>query len=313
MVVFSWVAGRFGNAGQADYSAGNDFMCKTVGWWAASRPNRLGIALDWTAWGGIGMATRGRIPEIMKEAGIDMLDPAEGLPVIRKALQAGFSGEAVVGRRLGVLLAPRAVLPNRGGVGDRQELRGHYGYYGITGNSQELSRFAHEVQCIWRKWLYAGRSGRACGGRNSPDCSPATRYRSHALHARSETQRPAKRISDLEEPDASIGHVRIRGGSGSESSRSYPSKAREEYAGLGERGAERLPQLDFEIEVCGRFLPKMAGEDEVRAAVKEAITRLAVSDPKQAGKVLGDIMKTHKGKFEPAMVKRLVEGELAPK
>jgi NAD(P)-dependent dehydrogenase (short-subunit alcohol dehydrogenase family) len=106
IVVFSSVAGRFGNAGQADYSAGNDFMCKTVGWWASSRPNSLGIALDWTAWGGIGMATRGSIPEIMKRAGIDMLDPAEGLPVIRNALIAGYSGEAVVGRRLGILLEP---------------------------------------------------------------------------------------------------------------------------------------------------------------------------------------------------------------
>lgn len=90
-------------------------------------------------------------------------------------------------------------------------------------------------------------------------------------------------------------------------------KARDEYAGLGERGAEKLPQLDFEIELCGRFLPKMAGEDEVRAVVKETIARLAVTDPKQAGKVQGDIMKTYKGKFDPAMVKRLIEAELAPK
>jgi uncharacterized protein YqeY len=90
-------------------------------------------------------------------------------------------------------------------------------------------------------------------------------------------------------------------------------KAREEYAGLGERGAENLPQLDFEIEVCARFLPKMAGEDEVRTAVKEALARLAVNDPRQAGKVLGDIMKANKGKFDPAMVKRLLEQELAPK
>ncbi len=90
-------------------------------------------------------------------------------------------------------------------------------------------------------------------------------------------------------------------------------KAREEYAGLGARGAENLPQLDFEIEVCGRFLPKMAGEDEVRAAVKEAIARLGVTDAKQAGKVQGDIMKAQKGKFDPTMVKRLIEAELAPK
>ena len=90
-------------------------------------------------------------------------------------------------------------------------------------------------------------------------------------------------------------------------------KAREEYAGLGDRGAQNLPQLDYEIEVCARFLPKLAGEDEVRAVAKEAIARLGVSDAKQAGKVMGDIMKTNKGKFDPAMVKRLVEQELAPK
>ena len=33
------------------------------------------------------------------------------------------------------------------------KLRGHYGYYGITGNTPALSRFAHEVLRIWRKWL----------------------------------------------------------------------------------------------------------------------------------------------------------------
>jgi len=90
-------------------------------------------------------------------------------------------------------------------------------------------------------------------------------------------------------------------------------KAREEYAGLGERGAANLPQLDLEIEICSRFLPKMAGEDEVRVAVKEAIARLGVTDAKQGGRVQGDIMKAQKGKFDPSMVKRLIEAELAPK
>jgi RNA-directed DNA polymerase len=33
------------------------------------------------------------------------------------------------------------------------KLRGHHGYYGINGNSQALSNFAHEVQRIWREWL----------------------------------------------------------------------------------------------------------------------------------------------------------------
>jgi hypothetical protein len=34
-----------------------------------------------------------------------------------------------------------------------QKLRGHFAYYGITGNSFGLSRFHHAVTGIWRKWL----------------------------------------------------------------------------------------------------------------------------------------------------------------
>lgn len=34
-----------------------------------------------------------------------------------------------------------------------QMLRGHYGYFGITGNSHALSRFLYEVRRIWRHWL----------------------------------------------------------------------------------------------------------------------------------------------------------------
>jgi hypothetical protein len=33
------------------------------------------------------------------------------------------------------------------------KLRGHYGYFGITGNSKALARFRYEVQCIWQRWL----------------------------------------------------------------------------------------------------------------------------------------------------------------
>jgi uncharacterized protein YqeY len=88
-------------------------------------------------------------------------------------------------------------------------------------------------------------------------------------------------------------------------------KTRDEYAGLGDKGAETLPQLDFEIAFCARFLPKLAGDDEVRAAVKETLTRLGPTDPKQSGRVMGEIMKANKGKFDPAAVKRIVEEELA--
>jgi RNA-directed DNA polymerase len=32
-------------------------------------------------------------------------------------------------------------------------MRGHFAYYGITGNARRLHRFAYQVKCTWRKWL----------------------------------------------------------------------------------------------------------------------------------------------------------------
>ena len=105
-VVFSSVAGRFGNDGQTDYSAANDLLCKTTSSFRTTRPGTRGIALDWTAWGGIGMATRGSIPKIMAAAGIDMLPPEAGIAWIRRELTAGpFRGEVVVAGRLGMMMA----------------------------------------------------------------------------------------------------------------------------------------------------------------------------------------------------------------
>jgi RNA-directed DNA polymerase len=34
-----------------------------------------------------------------------------------------------------------------------QKLLGHYGYYGITGNSRSLATMLHEAQRVWQKWL----------------------------------------------------------------------------------------------------------------------------------------------------------------
>jgi NAD(P)-dependent dehydrogenase (short-subunit alcohol dehydrogenase family)/acyl carrier protein len=104
-VAFSSIAGRFGNAGQADYSAANDLLCKLTSSFRAARPATRAIAIDWTAWGGIGMATRGSIPKMMEIAGIDMLPPEAGIPLIRRELTVGGArGEIVIGQRLGILL-----------------------------------------------------------------------------------------------------------------------------------------------------------------------------------------------------------------
>ncbi len=103
-VVFSSVAGRFGNGGQTDYSAANALLCSLSSHLRTTRPETRAIAIDWTAWGGIGMATRGSIPKIMEAAGIEMLPPEVGVPTVRRELVAGgASGEVLVAGRLGIL------------------------------------------------------------------------------------------------------------------------------------------------------------------------------------------------------------------
>jgi NAD(P)-dependent dehydrogenase (short-subunit alcohol dehydrogenase family) len=107
-VVFSSIAGRFGNIGQTDYSAANDLMCKSISAMRTTHPQTRGLALDWTAWADIGMASRGSIPQIMAAAGIDMLAPEAGIPLIRRELTAGDGrGELVVAQRLGILCEER--------------------------------------------------------------------------------------------------------------------------------------------------------------------------------------------------------------
>jgi hypothetical protein len=79
-------------------------MCKIASNFRRSRPDTRGIALDWTAWGGIGMATRGSIPKIMEAMGVQMLPPEAGVAWIRREVCSGpFRGEVVVAGRLGQL------------------------------------------------------------------------------------------------------------------------------------------------------------------------------------------------------------------
>lgn len=84
-------------------------------------------------------------------------------------------------------------------------------------------------------------------------------------------------------------------------------KAIAEYEKLGERGAEQAAKLRFEIGFCEGYLPKGLDEGAVRALVQERIRTLGIADVKQVGRLVGDIMKTHKGQVEAADVKRMAE------
>ncbi|HJV54972.1 MAG TPA: GatB/YqeY domain-containing protein, partial [Methylomirabilota bacterium] len=89
--------------------------------------------------------------------------------------------------------------------------------------------------------------------------------------------------------------------------RKHMQKAVAEFEKVGERGAAQAAALRFEIEFCERFLPKTMDDAAVRALVRERIAALGVADAKQVGRLVGDVMKTHKGQVEAGDVKRIAE------
>ena len=107
IVFFSSVAGRFGNAGQTDYSAANDLLCKLASALRSSYPGIKTIALDWGAWAEVGMASRGHIPALMERAGIEMMKPTEAAGLVWDELVNGNDREVVLAGSLGALLTSR--------------------------------------------------------------------------------------------------------------------------------------------------------------------------------------------------------------
>jgi uncharacterized protein YqeY len=84
-------------------------------------------------------------------------------------------------------------------------------------------------------------------------------------------------------------------------------KALVEYEKVGDRGAQQAAQLRSEIEFCERYLPRTMDEAALRALVRERQAALGISDAKQVGRLVGDVMKSHKGQVEATDVKRIAE------
>ena len=84
-------------------------------------------------------------------------------------------------------------------------------------------------------------------------------------------------------------------------------KALVEFEKVGERGAAQAAGLRFEIGLCEGYLPKGLDEAALRALVGERLQALGLADAKQVGRLVGDVMKTHKGQVEAGDVKRIAE------
>ena len=91
----------------------------------------------------------------------------------------------------------------------------------------------------------------------------------------------------------------------------YVKKRREVIEEMQKLGRpDVVAKEEQEIAVTQRYLPQGVSEDELRALVREAISRTGAAGPKDLGKVIGAVMAQVKGRAEGGTVSRLVKEAL---
>ena len=89
------VAGRFGNAMQTDCAAANAMLA------ALAEEQHHTLCVDWTAWAGAGMATRGSTSAVLEEAGVEFLPLEVGASLGADLALSDEVGEVLVAGELG--------------------------------------------------------------------------------------------------------------------------------------------------------------------------------------------------------------------
>jgi acyl transferase domain-containing protein/NAD(P)-dependent dehydrogenase (short-subunit alcohol dehydrogenase family)/acyl carrier protein len=84
VVLFSSVAARYGNTGQADYAMANEWLNKTAVDLARRRPEIRVLAINWGPWDG-GMVDEG-LKRHFANRGVSLLDPAAGAAAMVRAM-----------------------------------------------------------------------------------------------------------------------------------------------------------------------------------------------------------------------------------
>jgi malonyl CoA-acyl carrier protein transacylase len=110
LMAFGSVAGRFGNLGQTDYSAANEYLAKAVKAEAVRRKSLLGATIAWGPWGEVGMATKGSILQVMHASGVTPIPTSTGVAMFLRELAQPGVRECVVAGELGAIDADRQVV-----------------------------------------------------------------------------------------------------------------------------------------------------------------------------------------------------------
>jgi uncharacterized protein YqeY len=83
-----------------------------------------------------------------------------------------------------------------------------------------------------------------------------------------------------------------------------------ELRAAGDKGLELVGKYESEIAYLRQFLPTLLDGPATRALVEKALATLGISDPKQAGRAMGAILKDNKGKLDTQLLKNTLNALL---
>jgi uncharacterized protein YqeY len=80
----------------------------------------------------------------------------------------------------------------------------------------------------------------------------------------------------------------------------------EQMGSATERGVALCDKYRAEVAYLGQFLPKLLDAAATQKIVQKALEELKITDVKMAGRVLGHVLKQHKGLVDPAVARDLI-------
>jgi len=94
--------------------------------------------------------------------------------------------------------------------------------------------------------------------------------------------------------------------------RKLEKQRKESIEAFSNAGREELAAAErTELAVIQEFLPKLADEAKTREWVEAAIAASGAASPKDVGKVMGALMKAHKGEIDGELARRLAQERLS--
>ena len=94
--------------------------------------------------------------------------------------------------------------------------------------------------------------------------------------------------------------------------RRLEKQRRESIEAFSMGGRDELAQAErAELELLQAFLPQLADEQTTATWVDEAIAATEAAEPRDLGKVMGAIMKTHRGEVDAGLARRIAEERIS--